>query len=743
MKKTAFLVVLFVLAAYCGYSQTIPLVTVHDLQTYPGQDLVNCNDRPNPLYCDTLGVIVPNKVRVRGIVIVPGGIAQTASVGNRQIWIRDISDSGAFTTIDVRPSTANPTSPSDILDMQAGDTVEIIGSMEEYLGSQPANGESESQIVPDNDGVSIIGRSTGPAPKAKLLTVCTFNDQAGNNVLPTGEAFEGAFVEFHNVTVTGITQFTTGTDNRYRFDISDGQGCIMQVNDRFAAMRTRNGWIPPVVGDRYNSLKGIIIHQKNNCPVTSTFNRGYTLAPFDASHFVIGVSAPSIGSIHHSPYSPTPAQACTVTARVISATNTIKNVFLKYTLNTSIVYDSVPMTPVATGSSIYSAQIAPKPDNSFVKFYITANDNNNQTSSIPNVSNTSPVNPLAYFVHTDGSHISDIQLPADGSGKSYFVNDTVTLQGYVTSVVDSSNLGTVFIQQDPAASVRNGIWLQPGGDPTVETFTLGQRVRVTGIVSEWRNVMTSLVNTTNASVVSAMPTPVTPLVVNPDSFSTYDVNVNEKYEGVLVTAQYPSGNLYVSDTNIVIPGLGGITPGTNFGEWRLGADWTNKNRGIPVLTGDIATTSFASAAVSYVNNHRWFTNGRSLWSGLNPAPLVITPNTRFTRVTGPVFHSFSTIKILPRNNSDLPGFVLSNAPEISSAYKLYPNPSNGVLQVSALNKGAAHTVTVSSLTGAPVASASFSGLQTTMDLSGLSNGVYLVSIASEKGTYHSRIVLNR
>ncbi|MES2388822.1 MAG: T9SS type A sorting domain-containing protein [Bacteroidota bacterium] len=713
-----------------------PLVSVHDLQTWPGQDLSNCDDRPNPAYCDVLGTPSSIVVKVRGIVMVKGGIAQTTSVGNRQIWIHDVNDYGPFSTLGVRPNTANPTSPSDILDLVEGDTVEITGRMQEFLGSTPANGESETQIVPNPDGVQVIGR-TGPAPQPKVLSIGVFNDANGYNVLPTGEQYEGAYVNFRDVIVTATSNFTDQTtqEQRWRFDIQDAQGNVMQVNDRFAAMRTRNGWIAPNVGDRYTGISGIIIHQKNNCPVTSTFNRGYTLAPFDASHFVLGAAAPSIGSLHRTPYTPAAQEKPTVTARIISANSTVTGAKIWYTTGDLTTYTSTDMTQVGT-TGTYTVQLPGYDDGTYVKYYVSATDANNQVANFPNVpGNTAPI---GYFVHSDGTHISDVQFSLDATGRSAIQADTVTLNGYVTSQFDSTNLGTIFIQQSPTASALDGIWLQPG-NPDVEAFTIGQKVRVTGIVSEWRNVMTSLVNITQASVITATPTQLTPLSLSSDEMNSYNALLNEKYEGVYVKVHSPVGDtLYVCDTNVVVSS-GVITPGTNFGEYRMGPDPGNASRGVIILTGRQSATSFSSLNATNItgNYYRQFQ-----YSASNPH--IVQYGDKANTVSGLIFQSFGTIKVMPRNTSDFQNaFITGIAKDFTAAgYSLFPNPATGKLTVATKTAGKNHSISLSSLTGVTLKVMQSSAAQSSMDISNLAAGVYVINVQAEgEKAYRTRVVV--
>jgi hypothetical protein len=145
-----------------GFCQ-IPNVNIQDIQGWSGQfQPDSCSDGPNPLYLNQV-------VKVRGVVVTPGGINETTGQ-TRWIWIRDVSASPStpFANITVRASTA--TTPTDINTLVAGDTIEVVGTVTEFLGSSGAN-NGETQLTPVNDGVTLISFDPGPAPQPFPVSV--------------------------------------------------------------------------------------------------------------------------------------------------------------------------------------------------------------------------------------------------------------------------------------------------------------------------------------------------------------------------------------------------------------------------------------------------------------------------------------------------------------------------------------------------------------------------------------------
>jgi hypothetical protein len=617
--------------AVSAQTSPYPLVEISDIQSVPAARLLACDDAPGR---------VGDTVTVRGIVITPGGLAQSAS--GRQVWIRAISGQGDFQTIGIRSTIA--TAPNDVLNFAAGDTVEVAGLVQEFNGTNSANptNDGETQILPLANFTTNIGDATGPAPQSNLIAnLGVLNDVNRLNNLSTGEALEGSFIEVRNVTVTALSNFSGGT--RYSFTIQDAFGNKTEVSDRFLAQRTLGGFIPPRVGDQFVSLKGIVIHSKNRCASTGQANRGYEINPFDASHYVRGASAPSIGQIRRSSMTGCQAQVNTVSAKILDD-GTIQNATLYYSVGiANTTYTSLPLIFSATDTT-YRAQIPGQADGSFVKYYIQATDNSGNISTQPTVATTPGglgQNPLFYTARCGGNSIRDLQYTIYPDGNSGYRGMAVdSIVGVVSA--SASDLGFVYVQQ-PGQPEWGGIWVTGGSQ--IATLQVGDNIRMSGIIEENFNVtrlslnqLTVLPRTNTVAVTSLFP----------NQLSTYDFAVNERYEGMLVNMiRSGGGNLLVVDTNYLAPNT---NPTFNNGEYRVGTSLADPADGFLVQVGRQTSSAYSSYNVSYINSSRFATN-------LTVPPVIVRLGDQFSSVTGIVYFSFATLKVLPRTNSDMPGFV--------------------------------------------------------------------------------------
>ena len=680
------------------------LRTIADIQT--PVNLAACNDS---------SIYVGDTVIVRGTLVVDGGLAQ--AVSGRNVWIQD--GVGPWNGLDVFGQTGVATTPDDILNLLAGDSVEITGFIDEFQG--------ETEIRPLN--VTLLGFGN---PLVTAVDIAELNDAAQNNILTTGEKYEGLFCEFDSVTVTAVVLFAGGT--RVSFNVADAAGNKMNVSDRFIAQRLpANGgtFVPPNVNDFYCSLKGVLLHSKNNCPGSN--GRGYELHPFDASHYVVCSACPSISNITRNLVTPNDAQTVTVSA-TITDNDGVASATLYYHVGISnppaASYTAVPMTnPVG---NTWQGVIPALGDGSFVKYFIEATDNNAATCANPNVDGGS--DPLFYTVRNAGTTIYDVQFVPNSfsNGNSGYTGLDVTVTGVVTGSAEAGNLGYVFIQQEGQLSWAGLMLL---GNPTLSTLTIGQKVQVSGTIEEDFN-MTRMNPVNSISVIGTGN--ITPLNLNPSIFSTYDFATNEMYEAMLINLTNPGNPLYVVNQNPDAP--------SNFAEWRLGADQFDPNAGCRVISGRQTASAFSSLNVSYVNDSMWTTTN----GVMNVPPCIVYDGMQLTSLTGIIYYSFSAMKIMPRNNNDTPGgpclTSVNSAMENLANVSVYPNPVSGIATIK-YDFGSAQTgakIEIMDLTGRAIRTIPIAEQSGTISLEtgNIPAGAYLLSIVSENnGLLHSQKLL--
>jgi uncharacterized repeat protein (TIGR01451 family) len=183
--------------------------------------------------------------------------------------------------------------------------------------------------------------------------------------------------------------------------------------------------------------------------------------------------------------------------------------------------------------------------------------------------------------------IYDIQYTTDPSGDSPYKDQVgVTTEGVVTGVFYNG-----YFIEDPAAGAWNGLWVFD----TTNLPARGDRVRITGTVSEYFNTTEMEVVTDFVIESSGNPVP------GPEILSTGAVS-QEQWEGVLVRVE----NITVTNESL------------GFGEWSIDDG-----------TGDVVVDD----------------KGSYTYVPVNGDPLIA--------VIGPLDYSFGVFKIQPRDDDDI------------------------------------------------------------------------------------------
>lgn len=672
-------------------AQVYPVKTIQEVQTVSQAELALGNDAGLIAATDT--------IRVRGIVVMDANLSTL--VGGKQIWIQT-SGNAPFSGLDIfQPTPATGDGGTGILALLAGDSVEITGTVLEFSG--------ETELIPlnTNPGTPINILGGGFTPTSKLINVADLNDANRANILTTGEQWEGMYVEFQNVTVQSVDPFSSGS--RVSFNIIDAAGNKVNVTDRFKSNRLppAGTFIPPNVGDFITSIKGIIIHSKNN--------RGYELHPFKQSDIIYGASAPAIAGIIRNPVTPTSTQTVTISANITDLDG-VASASLFYAAGVANnTFVAVPM--IAIGN-LYSATLPAQAEGTIVKYYISATDASDVAliSKIPNVPSS---NPLFYVVRDAGLQIFDLQYTPFTDGNSGLVNQQVTVTGVVTA--SANDLGYVYIQQENKLDWAGIICL---GSTTLNTLVIGDKITATGTVKESFG-FTRLEAITSISKNGTGT--ITPIVLPPSTFNTYNFANNEAYEGMLVKFE---GSLIAPLTVI----KKNADPITNFGDYSVGTDPLDPTSSSRILAGRQTNTTFSSLNVSYVNDSIWATQDGIM----NVPPIVVNVNDRFTSITGIISFGFNNIRLLPRNNADVIGYFpavgISSFYAANSFVKAFPNPASTSFTVSYTLPATANNakVIVYDLLGKEVLTQKLAGVDgsTVILVNDLANGTYLYQVQS-------------
>ncbi|MBO6517125.1 MAG: hypothetical protein JJ975_11295, partial [Bacteroidia bacterium] len=445
---------LFLLTCFAAQAQH-PKITVKQLQEVSQSNLAACNDSSS-YFGDTV-TIVAVVTKDANLIDVPSSSVQG---GFRPfVHVLDTADNGAggdfhgVMVMGVYTDAGGASLPvTDVYNLYAGMVVEMTGIVGRYQG------ETQLALL-NNSSLTVLG-SQGK-PQAVVVDLGKLNDNTRTNNLETGEEYEDSYVEIQNVTVTGV-QFFSG--NRVSFDVTDANGNVANISDRFFAQKTssytttrasapvkQGSFVPPVVGTKFDYIRGIVIHSENGC--TGNGGRGYEINPTQADDYKIGKTPPNISEVVRTPLVPKDAEKAMISAKIVDFDGTVASTKLFYSTDLSQTYDQfteVAMTLKSGTTDTYEAEIPGMGENTTVRYYIFATDDIAQESYQPFSANAAQ-NPdfMFYTVRNSGLTISDIQRVLNPvNDASPFENQEVTVTGVVTASAKAYDLESIYIQ-DP------------------------------------------------------------------------------------------------------------------------------------------------------------------------------------------------------------------------------------------------------------------------------------------------------
>ncbi len=491
-----------------------------------------------------------------------------------------------------------------------------------------------------------IGPSSAPAAMVvaidsfeKLNSITALQDIQ----LPSGEKYEGTYVQINHPIITNVS---TTTANRYRYDIKDAAGNEMVVQDNFSGVFTNTNYDMYCTGNNGVSntptpytgytngtvityIRGMIGQYLN----TTNNTKYYSIAPLQMSDIGVPTFAPpTIANIRINPGNPTPSQAVNVLADVTDD-STVAQVKCYYAFGlNSTTWSSVNMN-LASGITYSGTIPATVTDSVWVKYYIKAVDNFGHISYSPD---TFATNNYYLSIQRQINKISDIQTRAYASGKSIYAGDSligINVQGIVTATSQQDDLGLVTIQD--GTNKFSGIAIT--GGTSVTYLHRGEKIAITaakvnevnGSFLNSNTGMTTLANPTFTILSTNNPLPAPITTLNMDSIHLNNSHYTEPYEAMLIGFN----NVMVSDTN---PDW--ATNG-NFGEWAV----YNSVGSLGVRCDD------------YSND---------IPSTFNTDSLAVGDN--LCHIYGIVQYAHGNWKMLPRNRADICGFSTDYQKLISS-----------------------------------------------------------------------------
>lgn len=709
-----------------------PRITINQLQYVSPAKLAACNDSSS-YFGDTV-TIVGVVVADANLIDVPSSSVQG---GFRPfVHVVDTANNGAsgdFNGLQVMGVYTDASGASlpvnDVYNLYAGMVVEITGVVGRYQGETQLN-------VLNNSSLKVLGSQAAPSPV--VVDLGKLNDNTRTNKIATGEEFEDSYVELRNLTVSAIYNFS---GSRVSFDVTDENGNVINVSDRFFVQKTpsytttrstapvkQGAFKTPVVGTKYNYIRGIVMHSENGC--SGGTGRGYEINPFDTSHYRIGATPPNISLVTRTPLVPKDVDAVKISAKIVDFDGSITGATFHYSASMADAFNqftAVNMTLKSGTTDTYEAEIPKQSENTVVRYYISATDNANQMSYLPFAAN-STTNPdfLFYTVRNGGLTIADVQkVLYVNRDASPFVNQVVTVTGVVTASAKPYDLEAVYIQ-DPNEAMWAAIKCQ-GNSELIKLFR-GEEVKVTGTVAE--SFGFTVLNVTKVERTGAMKSvKVSPL--DPSDSAFYFGRGAEAYEGMLVGLVNPAGGkVYVSNPQY-----------NAFGEYLVSTNAdASYGKSRRIQAGIQNTNNSSSLWVSIVSD----TALASRDGIMNVKPIAAVKGMSFDTLVGILYYGFSNYNVLPRNDDDfrgssvtLPATKYPEKTSVSDLLKfngisLYPNPVLDLVNIGVSGSGAIPAkAVIYSLSGAEVATADLH--QPVIDMTTYPQGVYLVHLWDRSG----------
>jgi hypothetical protein len=425
---------------------------------------------------------------------------------------------------------------------------------------------------------------------------------------------------------------------------------------------------------------------------------------------------------------PSGTDAATITAKILDFNGTVADQKLYYSTDVNAAntaFTEVALTLKTGTTDEFEGTIPANADGTIVKYYIKATDNDGNESYAPFTASNASGATAFYTVRNNGLTIVDLQYVLDpSSGASAYRDQVVTVKGYVTSSSKPYDLGEIYIQ-DKDATEFAGIKLS--GNSDLQSLWRTQEVEVTGTVIESFGFTELVVESVSKTGKIAEITPIEISVSDSAGRGANDVGL-EKYESMLVKLVNTGGKVKISNPQF-----------NPFGEWTVandtGANYENSTK---VQSGVKNGNNNSSLWVSVVSNDT-FEN----IDGIMDVPAIeVTKDMDMDAIIGVLYYGFNQYALKPRNNDDLVGFSIeldaTDYPEIVSVQdfnklgiSFYPNPATSVINVNTDNNTQG-TLTVRSLDGR-IITESVLLESTKVDVSSLTNGIYIIEFTSTEG----------
>jgi DNA/RNA endonuclease YhcR with UshA esterase domain len=504
-----------------------------------------------------------------------------------------------------------------------GDVIEMTGYISEYT-TGPSN-MTELFITSEINILEIDHPLPAPDPV-----------KTGDLRLPvTAEQWGNVMVYVKDATITNVNP-------AYElFAVDDGSGSVL-VDDDSDSLDTfySNNPIPPL-GTIADSLRGWVYHHYG----AYTDSTAYKLEPLYMSDIKWGAGPPAVSNATRDMAVPTSSHEVTITADV--ATNlTVAEVALYYNVSSGEpVGDYTKVVMAYKDGLTYEGKIPTQVNGSFVNYYILAQDDQGQSSTLP--ADITLIN-LCYAVEDGDLGISDIQYTPWALADSPLEGMKVSVTGIVTSDTAMKNHYDAYSLQD-AGGKWNGLF----AFGINEDLNRGDEITVHGTVTDynadwhfkWDNNTVILVDSFS---LNSSGNSISVINVTSGELGT-DTTTAESYEGVVVK---------ISDATLISVNNYDATFDDGSGPCLIDDD----------ITSDVFKFNYAEGYILAFGD-------------------TIKPGEVVEHIQGVFTFSFGTFKIEVRDENDF-GNMTGVNPDYKATpltYQLlqnYPNPFNPETRIS-------------------------------------------------------------
>jgi hypothetical protein len=160
----------------------------------------------------------------------------------------------------------------------------------------------------------------------------------------------------------------------------------------------------------------------------------------------------------------------------------------------------------------------------------------------------------------------------------------------------------------------------------------------------------------------------------------------------------------------------------------------------PIPQPTVITYGSLLTTTAVANGYQWYLNGSPIWGATGNFCLPTQSGIYMVRITDPNTCEYQYSNPFPYVYTPPQPVGLSDRSKELSLLQLYPNPSNGILNISVPGLDE-YKVSIFSINGELV----YTGMnETTLDLGHLSNGLYFCTVSTDNGnSITKKITINR